>query len=113
MFNSYCGYEIGLGLGWQKPVSDHFVYFINVTNKGSRLIKIGYTKDIGQRLKVFGYEKDSNPEFLLAFKLESELDGRSLEKFFHNKFAGEHSHREYFFDRDGELRNFITGVVNG
>jgi hypothetical protein len=91
--------------------SAHQVYFVQAMIGGQRHVKIGFTKNIPQRIQTLQTGNASDLKFLGSIKCKSEQSARFLEGSLHEMFGIYRGTGEWF-KLKAILHDFIVAAIN-
>lgn len=86
-----------------------FVYFIQ--GRITKVIKIGITSNIYQRLSSFKCDSADEVDVLACIPLDSPLQSTAIERYLHKRFDQFRHHGEWYSPVP-ELCDYITGLAN-
>lgn len=92
-------------------MSNHQVYFVQTKINGSKHVKIGFTKDMDQRLQALKTSSPGDLWLMGSIKCKSEYSARYLEESLHEMFACYRVAGEWFKLKN-VLFDFIVAAVN-
>jgi hypothetical protein len=87
------------------------VYFVKSVYHSTRRVKIGFTKDIEQRMRALKTSCPGEMHLMGSIKCKSEYSARALEKSLHEMFARYRTAGEWFHVK-GILMDFIAAAVS-